>query len=494
VNPTYKQPSVKVAASPEKLPVMVLIIPMARGEVPISALVAKYLTNTNEIWHLMIQEDVSNALVAKTLAICAVDRVETILKLQLMPYSGGSAIIWSSGEIREGRGRFLAPWALEEIKRLSQKLVTDQNDYLCEIGNVLRQRPSKLFEPLTPGLIFADTLPLARVGSPPDLTPDISKSERVLHGLTGYQVAAQDYRRNRYLALLDDVDLTRRAEDIIANAHIVDSKGLVSLDVNDPSLRYWLFLINDLSAELTIRHGSSSVGWKKIKINPANWPASLSPNRASQHGILVARSPLPEAHLVKYGKRQFLEETIRTGRLRIAPASAYNDPSLNSAIRDDELQFEISYDPFVPFNPLPPGTMLLPPGRVPFRQEMPSNFFVHCLTSSFSRRLLHDFDGDACLLIRSPDVYLSRLVEAMREAYPEWHCRWDHVRYVHPLQVNPSEVLLPFTKHFRFAYQKEFRVVWTPPSGKAPLEQVFISLGSLEDIAELVSLSNHATE
>lgn len=40
--------------------------------------------------------------------------------------------------------------------------------------------------------------------------------------------------------------------------------------------------------------------------------------------------------LVKYGKREFLEPMMRTGELRVANASLYNQTGHNDAIRDDE--------------------------------------------------------------------------------------------------------------------------------------------------------------
>src|SRR5436853_1516637 len=44
-----------------------------------------------------------------------------------------------------------------------------------------------------------------------------------------------------------------------------------------------------------------------------------------------------------------------------------------------------------------------------------------------------------------------------------------------------------FCKHFRFAYQTEFRFVLTPAKGH-DLQHFFVELGPLQDIAELVTV------
>ena len=44
--------------------------------------------------------------------------------------------------------------------------------------------------------------------------------------------------------------------------------------------------------------------------------------------------------LVKLGKRIHMQELCESGRIRIAPARLYSDPSLNYAIGDDELTFD----------------------------------------------------------------------------------------------------------------------------------------------------------
>jgi hypothetical protein len=51
-----------------------------------------------------------------------------------------------------------------------------------------------------------------------------------------------------------------------------------------------------------------------------------------------------------------------------------------------------------------------------------------------------------------------------------------------------AKIAIPFSKHFRYAYQDEFRFVWRPSERAETLRHVDLNIGSLEDIAELIVL------
>jgi hypothetical protein len=51
--------------------------------------------------------------------------------------------------------------------------------------------------------------------------------------------------------------------------------------------------------------------------------------------------------------------------------------------------------------------------------------------------------------------------------------------------------LLPFlgsTKHFRYAWQREFRLAWGPPNARDKLESVEFVWGPLDECCELLTL------
>ncbi len=130
--------------------------------------------------------------------------------------------------------------------------------------------------------------------------------------------------------------------------------------------------------------------------------------------------------------------------------------------------------------------MLFPAGRVRFRRELESNYYVYCLAERLSTRLLYDFEADACLIIRDPAAFLARFQTAVDEQIPGWRYLAKEVEYFDPLQVQPNEVDVLTWKHFRYAYQQEMRLAWLPPKPVRELAPLYVTLGNLEDVAELI--------
>jgi hypothetical protein len=49
----------------------------------------------------------------------------------------------------------------------------------------------------------------------------------------------------------------------------------------------------------------------------------------------------PGQYLLKYSRGEFVKAALYRGEIRISPASAYDDPSLNYSIKDDELSIRL---------------------------------------------------------------------------------------------------------------------------------------------------------
>jgi hypothetical protein len=459
---------------------------MGRSTVPLAGIVTKFLAPKTEVWQLLALSNGSKEALATLLAVLALDDAESVMHPQMMPSRPPAALLETDGQLRQGRGHFLAPWVLAEVSRLSRILLEQHAGYLASVSKALNQQPDREFVPVPPGFILADKVGSARIGPvPPTLAVDVSQSERVRFNLEWFQIVGQDYSRNRYLLDLTDDQLGRRVEDIAGNLYIIDDEGRISPDSSNPRFRYWSARLTEVQREMAHRHGPYPAGWRRGMVDLMNMPPSLKSSGLRACKLRPA-SPLPAQYLAKYGRRAHLELALREGRLRIAPASSYKDPSLNSAVRDDEVIADIAYDPYAPFNDAPPGTVLLPAGRVPARIELNTNFYAHCLSSSLSKRPLLDFEADACLIIRDPSAFLTRVEAVIQDRLPGWRSLAGHVEYYDPLQVNPREIQLPMSKHFRFAYQEEVRLASIPPAPVKELEPIFITVGSLEDVAELV--------
>jgi hypothetical protein len=262
---------------------------------------------------------------------------------------------------------------------------------------------------------------------------------------------------------------------------------LISLDFN-PITLYWLTRFQEVLTEMALRHGPYPAGWSPGFINENRLPGSLSPVQLDKLCQLKLQAPLPQSFLVKYGKIQYIEAAYNKGQIRVAPASAYSDPSLNTAIRDEELIAQIDFDPTFlgMYGGLDPDQIVRRNMRRVTHQKMKTNYYVYCTARELSTRLLLDFEGDAALIIRNPDTFLQRLDVAMRQQLPGWHAIVKAVKYYDPLRVTPEEVDVLVCKHFRYAYQNEVRVAWLPPEPILGLEPIFVELGCLSDIAEVL--------
>src|SRR5205085_8475920 len=115
---------------------------------------------------------------------------------------------------------------------------------------------------------------------------------------------------------------------------------------------------------------------------------------------------------VKYGRSQFLTETLKKGILRISPASSYKDPSLNYAQQDDELEVALLGLPSeVKIEAIDEKTgkskgRIEPIGNVKFMMRAPTNYYACCLSLTFNQRLFGDFQADCALIIKDPKEFL----------------------------------------------------------------------------------------
>lgn len=94
--------------------------------------------------------------------------------------------------------------------------------------------------------------------------------------------------------------------------------------------------------KMGLRHG---LGWRDrfLKNRDGSEAYTVPPSRPTS--MCNPRLHARPTNFVKYGKRGHMQAALHKGKLRISPASAYNDSWLNSAIRDNESQTRIDLDP-----------------------------------------------------------------------------------------------------------------------------------------------------
>jgi hypothetical protein len=307
--------------------------------------------------------------------------------------------------------------------------------------------------------------------------------------MTLHEFWRAEYRKKRYLEHVGQDDLEQRVRDIFTNMLELTPEGKLGFPPVDRGSRYWIKVWTDVLEELVLRNGYFRPGFLK----GAPVPRGCWPNVPRAYAALGGRDFGKGACLFKFGKAKYLHETLASGRLRVASASSYSDPSLNYAIKDDELSFTIQvpgdgvFIQKVDESTLKPvGEKIPVMGNITQTHRTPTDYLVFCMSASYELRAIDDFEGDCCLVIKDVKAFLDRLLKGVLVHVPYWAARVGPVVYLDPLNTKPQEVRPYFGKYFRYAYQNEVRVVWVPPEPTAKVEPVFTSLGSLQDIAELL--------
>lgn len=311
------------------------------------------------------------------------------------------------------------------------------------------------------------------------------------------------YRSHRYLEHLTDKELKQRAKDVHCNSLVLTEQGKIGLHPINEGGIYWLETWTHVLEEFELRYGPYPAGFTDLSIRDSiieEAPFLKSLKHFEQHGIQKAIKAFRElnvetgTYLVKYGKYRYLNTVLEKGVICINPASFYNDPSLNHAIRDSELQLIVQVHPRdIKLEFLDKGSMRLKAIEarsnvaVTFRSH--TDYYVYCLSSTFAPRLFYDFEADSCLLVTQPAKFVERLTENFQRKFPNWEGIDIPVIYVDPMRpIGEPNVF--FSKHFRYAYQKEYRVIWFPPSDEKALEPAFLELECLKDCCELISIQN----
>jgi hypothetical protein len=277
--------------------------------------------------------------------------------------------------------------------------------------------------------------------------------------------------------------ISQRSRDIAINMLGVDKFGRITPGKMDPTKEMWWVRWTHILEELQLRGLGLPRDLNLIDRNAMKWASAPKAPR----GLRILRGDaLPsKPYMARIGQRKHLHEAITRGRIRIAPAAIYQDPSLNSAIQDDELSVTT-----VRSSRSPHTNTTINPSEIVSTWRHNENFFVLCLSHSYDMRLLDDFEGDALLVVHDPRRFSNRLFSAVKKSKPGLSCSIAPVRYYDPYFVDPTQGWIPTMKHFRFYYQNEIRFIWTGADPGNFLQPFFVELGALRDIAKLYTLAS----
>ena len=306
-----------------------------------------------------------------------------------------------------------------------------------------------------------------------------------INSLADYWI--RDYRANRYLQRLSKNDLLARIADIVSNLMALGDDGMYRprFRVREEDRIYssirnldFLRMATDTWEEMRLR-GDMPLPTPDPKrsqvakrFSDESW--CERPDWIAKSRLAVDKYEKPRM-LFRFSKTRWNKEFIQAGRVRISPASYYNDTAAINAVRDDELRLQW-YDT-----------------QLTQKVLEVKNYYCLCLSSEYDYRLFVDFQSDSCIAIKDPVAFSQRLRHAISQHNKEnpasrisqlTECP---VIYVDPFKLAPPELTIEvqFCKHFRFAYQTEFRFVLAPAEDRQ-LEPFFLNLGTIRDIAEMV--------
>jgi hypothetical protein len=296
----------------------------------------------------------------------------------------------------------------------------------------------------------------------------------------------QEYAVSRYLRKMPDNSLQQRYNSLISNLWSTDAAGNVT-PPRDPGHREALLrLITHVLCEQSNRAGSPAISFDEAearrKASAAYRPPQLKPPFTGSPSCFA-----------KFGKRDHVRKAFEQGILRVAPASTFNDPSLNHAQRDNELEHWTT----TPNEQLmvrfygkdPDGNEVeIPVQKEEFLRGMNvPDFYVWCCALNYDARLFYDFKAEAVLIIRGQNEFRSRLSKAMERELPGSNMRHAPLAYYDPYNIRREQLFPIFTKNFRYLHQNEYRFAWAVPAG-ASLTPIFSVLGPLTDIAEFYEI------
>jgi hypothetical protein len=291
---------------------------------------------------------------------------------------------------------------------------------------------------------------------------------------------------------IDQNEIQQRVRDILTNITILTSEGKLGFLPLGQECVYWMRLWTDVLEELSLRGGGFTEGFLEgTPIPNASWPAL--PRAVAALGNREFDSG---KYLFKFGKEKHLRRFLHSGDIRISPASYYSDPSLNYAIQDDELSFTISasaegasIQKLDQATLKPIGEKIPAVGKLTLTHRVPTDYLVSCFSKKYTLRSFDDFEADCCLVIKDNKKFMQRLFNGVPANVSCSSIRIDSIKYLDPLNTNPFQVEPFFSKHFRYSYQNELRVVWLPSNPMQKMQPIYASIGSLEDIAELLTVS-----
>lgn len=289
-------------------------------------------------------------------------------------------------------------------------------------------------------------------------------------------------------------DLQQRAKDVFNNLILLNEESKISLPKLSSETEKWMILWTHVLEEFVIRFGPYPSGFTTSFMKNVRIPDPRSTLASKAANAVKTTSLPPRDYLFKYGKSKYLKQILNEKQIRISPASSYDDPSLNSAIRDKELELSICPSPSELKMKAYDGKTGeykgdINPQNFVYTTRSKTNYYIYCLSLSFAPRLFLDFDADACLVIRKPSEFEEMMLSTFETKVQNWSGIGQKVVYIDTLNYSMADIDIFSSKEFRYAYQREYRFIWLPPAPVQNLNCIFIEVPNIEEYCYLVDIS-----
>ena len=286
------------------------------------------------------------------------------------------------------------------------------------------------------------------------------------------------YQTYRYLERVKNDAVTSRYNGIVKNMSALTSpdRDVIPIDTFLSSW-YWFRKEHQTRYELNLRG---------LKL-PEELPTKLK-HSTNYNAPFQPRHPNSGDILFRYTNREYAEEMLKEGKIRIGAASEIEKFKDDIARFDKELE-KNSYLAGEHVRITTQSGQELPIiGDFRSTVRMPNYYFL-CLSLDWDSSLFHDFSADCCVVIKRPDIFYDRIEKFSQKILPDWVLFDLPVEYYDPHEQLPKQRLdAGFSKDFMYAYQRERRFLWQHLGGTPAEGYKFLSIGSLEDIAEIHSL------
>jgi hypothetical protein len=289
-----------------------------------------------------------------------------------------------------------------------------------------------------------------------------------------------EYSVTRYLLNLKDEELDRRYLAIVKNLEFLvdDIRDVVPLRASFLSTWWWLRKLSHVSIEYRLR---------ARKVPPVRFGKLAAPP------IFKPASPNESSSLARYSRTEWNIDLCRRGAVRFSTASSYKNEELRSARSDDELNHHLfTRGDRVKLTLEGDGSEIPIIGDLRYTTHSLIDMYISCWSNEYDDRLFDEFPGpngnaaESCCIIWNVEEFARRIETSTRSRFPDWGLYHFPISYFDPYENGNNHISPGANKRFDFAYQREYRFIWSPLVTGQIQSSITCEIGSLEDIATVV--------